>query len=110
MSNALPGVTHLQFLVLEALSDTEQAGRALRAMLSTYRVRSSAPAFYQMMGRLEDAGLVEGWYDGRVVDGQHVKERCYRLTKPGARAVSATRRFYLDRLDTRRLVRKNSHA
>ena len=50
-----------------------------------------------MMGRLEDARLVEGWYDQKVVGGQHLKERRYRLTKRGARAVAETRAFYLER-------------
>ena len=109
MSARLPPVTHLQFLVLEALSGDEQAGRDLRALLLAYRVKSSAPAFYQMMARLEDAGLVEGWYDSRVVGSQHLKERRYRLTRRGRRAFEETRAFYLERASTRS-VRKGSHA
>ncbi|HUL71811.1 MAG TPA: helix-turn-helix transcriptional regulator [Vicinamibacterales bacterium] len=110
MSKALPDITHLQFLVLAALSDGDHVGRELRSLLAAHGVRSSAPAFYQMMGRLEDASLVDGEYDQRVVGGQHVKERRYRLTKAGARAVAETQSFYLDRLAARRAVRKGSHA
>jgi DNA-binding PadR family transcriptional regulator len=110
MSKTLPDTTHLQFLVLEALTDAERVGRELRALLVSHGVRNSAPAFYQMMGRLEDAGLVEGWYDQRVVGGQHLKERRYRLTKAGARAVAETRNFYLDHLMARRAARRGSHA
>jgi len=97
MFKRLPDVTHLQFLILEALSGGEQAGRDLRARLVAHRVRSSGPAFYQMMGRLEQGGLVDGWYDQKLVDGQNLKERRYRLTRRGARALADTRRFYLDR-------------
>ena len=61
MSKALPAVTHLQVLVLEAVKDGDAIGRDLRDTLAAHGVRSSAPAFYQMMGRLEEAGLVEGW-------------------------------------------------
>ena len=60
MSRQLPSVTHLQFLVLEALDGVEQAGRDLRALLVRHQVRTSGPAFYQMMARLEAASLVEG--------------------------------------------------
>jgi len=110
MSRLLPDITHLQFLVLEALTGGDQAGRDLRALLASHGVRNSAPAFYQMMGRLEDASFVDGEYDQRVVAGQHVKERRYRLTRAGARAVAETRNFYLDRVAARRAVRKGSHA
>ncbi len=109
MSN-LPEITHLQFLVLEALQAADQPGRALRALLVAHGVRSSGPAFYQMMSRLEDAGLVDGEYTQRVVAGQNLKERQYRLTRAGARAVEATRSFYLDRATTRPLVKRGAHA
>ena len=98
MFKRLPDITHLQFLELEALSADEQAGRDLRALLVEHAVRSSGPAFYQMMGRLEEGGLVEGWYEQKLVAGQNLKERRYRLTRRGARALADTRRFYLDRI------------
>jgi DNA-binding PadR family transcriptional regulator len=109
MSN-LPPITHLQFLVLEALTGGEQAGRDVRAMLWAHAVKSSAPAFYQMMGRLEDAGFVEGWYDQKLVGGQNVKERRYRLTRRGERALADTRAFYLTRLVPSRAVKKAALA
>ncbi len=102
MSSSLPRVTHLQYLVLEALAEDERAGRDLRTLLTDHGVKSSGPAFYQMMSRLEEAGLVEGRYDSKVVDGQHLKERRYRLTRSGARAVADTRNFYLSRLASAR--------
>jgi DNA-binding PadR family transcriptional regulator len=98
MLSSLPPITHMQFLVLEALAEGERHGRDLRARLAAYRVRSSGPAFYQMMARLEQSGLVEGWYEQALVHGQHVKERRYRLARPGRRALDETRRFYLARL------------
>ena len=107
MSKTLPAITHLQFLVLEALAESEQAGRDLRALLTAHAVRSSAPAFYQMMSRLEEAGFVEGWYDQKLVDGQNIKERRYRLTRAGARACESTRAFYLARLTPVRAGRRS---
>ena len=109
MSN-LPPVTHLQYLVLDALDGAERSGRDLRALLAAHGVKNSAPAFYQMMGRLEDAGLVEGRYDQRVVAGQHLKERSYRLTRDGMRAVSDTRAFYARPIASARLASKGSRG
>jgi DNA-binding PadR family transcriptional regulator len=110
MSNALPPITHLQFLVLEALTEEEQAGRDLRALLATHAVKSSAPAFYQMMGRLEDTELVEGWYDQKLLGGQNVKERRYRLTRRGASALADTRAFYMTRLAPARAAKGTANA
>jgi DNA-binding PadR family transcriptional regulator len=110
MSNTLPPITHLQFLVLEALTGGEQAGRDVRALLAAHAVKSSAPAFYQMMGRLEDADLVEGWYDQKLVGGQHVKERRYRVTRRGERALADTRAFYVPRLAPGRALKRPSNA
>ena len=64
----LPGLTHLQFLVLAVLHGREQPGRVVRDALAAYGVRRSAAAFYQMMARLERDGLVDGYY-GQVVVG-----------------------------------------
>ena len=108
MSLSLPDITHLQFLVLEALTGGEQAGRDLRERLAAYKVRNTAPAFYQMMARLEDAALVEGWYDVKLIAGQSIKERRYRLTRRGTRALSDTRAFYLDRVTP--AIKRASHA
>ncbi|RPJ66208.1 MAG: hypothetical protein EHM24_03540 [Acidobacteria bacterium] len=94
----LPAVTHLQFLVLGLLLDAPKAGRDIRAELQRHGVRRTAPAFYQMMARLEDAALLEGWYEQKVIDAQLIKERHYRLRPAGARAWSVTRDFYLARL------------
>jgi DNA-binding PadR family transcriptional regulator len=90
----LPDLSHLQFVVIGALLSEERTGREIRALLKRYRVRQSGPAFYQMMARLEKAGLIEGWYEQEVVDGQIIKERCYGMTARGARAWSDCRAFY----------------
>jgi len=91
----LPELTHLQFLVLTILMDGERSGREVREKLAEAGERKSGPAFYQFMARLEDAGFVEGWYDQKVVDGQSIKERRYRITGQGIRAWEDVRDFYL---------------
>lgn len=94
----VPAITHLQFLVLAALRREPRLGRQVRRELAARGARRSAPAFYQMMGRLEDAGLVDGEYDQKIVDGQIIKERRYRLTPAGSAAWKATRDFYVESL------------
>jgi DNA-binding PadR family transcriptional regulator len=108
MSKPLPGITHLQFLILDALAGGDRAGRDLRARLADHGVRNSAPAFYQMMARLEASGFVEGWYEQSIVEGQIIKERRYTLAKAGTRALDETHSFYLDRASSAR--RRKAHA
>jgi len=91
----MPGITHLQFLVL-GIVGSEKSGREVRGVLGTYGERKSAPAFYQLMARLEDAKLVEGWYVQKNVDGKSVRERWYRVTNAGKMAVDDVVRFYLE--------------
>ncbi len=91
----LPDISHLQFAVLGQLLAGEETGRAIRAQLRALRVRQTGPAFYQMMARLEDDGLVKGWYEQKVVASQILRERRYSITEVGRKAWSDSRRFYL---------------
>ena len=88
------------------LRDGARAGRVLRRALARHGARRSAPAFYQMMARLEEAGLVGGTYDQKIVDSQIIKERRYAITPRGAAAWTATRAFYDDAIGTYGGVRK----
>jgi DNA-binding PadR family transcriptional regulator len=90
----LPTLTALQFFVLNKLFAGETSGYELREALAKEGVKQSGPAFYQMMARLEDAQFVEGWYDERVIDGQMIRERRYRLTGQGQRVHRETLEFY----------------
>jgi len=107
---AIPSITHLQFLVLALLRDGGKTGRHVRRALARHGVRRSAPAFYQMMARLEDARLVAGEYDQKIVDGQIIKERRYSLTSQGEAAWSATRAFYTDAIEAYGAPRRVVHA
>lgn len=99
MTLRLPDLSHLQFIVLGQLLAGESTGRAIREALRRFRVRQSGPAFYQMMARMERAGLAEGWYVQQVVEGQIVKERHYRITETGTAAWQECRRFYERAID-----------
>jgi DNA-binding PadR family transcriptional regulator len=91
----LPALTHLQFLILSVLLHApHEPGRVVRDTLATFGVRRTAPAFYQLMARLERDGLVEGWYEQITVGDQAVTERRYRITRAGAARWEDTRQFY----------------
>jgi DNA-binding PadR family transcriptional regulator len=90
----LPDLTHLQFLVLGILHGGEQPGRVVREALSSYGVRRTTAAFYQMMARLERDRLVEGYYGQVVIGDQNVTERRYRITAAGQKMWAETHAFY----------------
>jgi DNA-binding PadR family transcriptional regulator len=94
MQDKLPGITHLQFLVLGLLQAGEHAGREIRDVLVRYGVKSTAAAFYQMMARLERDRLIEGWYEQITIGDQAVTERRYRLRPTGERLWREARAFY----------------
>jgi len=94
MQDKLPGITHLQFLVLGLLQSGDQAGRDIRDVLARYGVKSTSAAFYQMMARLERDRLVEGWYEQISIGDQAVTERRYTIRPPGERLWRETRAFY----------------
>ena len=69
-------------------------GRELRAALKAEGVLKSAPAFYQMMARLEDAGFVSTRKTSKVIEGTTIHEQNYKMTGHGARALRETSNFY----------------
>ncbi len=94
-TDMLPSVTHLQFIILGLLNEGTSSGKELREELRRAGVRHSGPSFYQIMARLEDAGLVTGAYKQREVESHVVRERWYELTTPGLEAWRLSSEFYL---------------
>lgn len=91
----IPDLTHLQFHVLSLLmSKDTMSGVQLRGELKKEGHKKTLAAFYQMMSRMEDNGLAEGWYEKYVEDGQPVKQRKYRITGDGDRAWRKQQGFY----------------
>jgi DNA-binding PadR family transcriptional regulator len=90
----LPTLSHLQFLILECLGTTKLSGRALRERLKEKGAHKTGPSFYQLMARLEESGFVEGEYSQKIVEGQIIKERIYRITAEGETALHQTVSFY----------------
>ncbi len=90
----IPELTHLQFLVLTILLGSTRTGSCVREQLAEHGIEKSLAAFYQLMARLEEGGMVTGWYEKKVIDGQTIKERHYEITAPGVRSLGRTRDFY----------------
>jgi DNA-binding PadR family transcriptional regulator len=96
---AIPRYTHQQWAVLNTLlNEGELWGRDLRAVLKSEGYRSTNASFYELMDRLETAGLVEGRYEERDVLGQRSKERKYKLTGLGQQAWDDVASYYTARL------------
>ena len=91
----VPRLSHLQYLVVGILRGRTLPGREIRRGLEGLDVRKSGPAFYQLMSRLEDRGLVKGEYNQEIVAGQIIRERHYELTAAGSRSFDECREFYL---------------
>jgi DNA-binding PadR family transcriptional regulator len=96
---SIPKYTHQQWAVLNTLlNEGELWGRDLRAALKKDGYGSTNAAFYELMDRLETAGLVEGRYEERDVLGQLFKERKYKLTGLGQQAWDEVASYYAARL------------
>ncbi|NKB90489.1 MAG: hypothetical protein GKS06_19960 [Acidobacteria bacterium] len=91
MSQPLP---HLQFAVLGILGGDRLSGRDVRERLGDLGVARGLTAFYRLMSRLEESGMVKGRYEQEVIDGQIVRERVYNATAAGRRARDATANFH----------------
>ncbi len=90
----LPRLSHLQFLVLGQLLGSSVSGMEIRRRLEAFGAKQSGPAFYQLMARMEDAGLVEGWYEQQIIDGQIIRERHYKISRTGSPVWQRSRDFY----------------
>ena len=85
----------LQFAVLGILSARKLPGRDIRDELRALGLKKTGPTFYRLMTRLEESGMVEGWYEQNVVDGQIFRERIYRALPAGLRAWRKTSDFHV---------------
>ncbi len=100
----LPEVTHLQFLVLDAVDRGQAFSRQIRDVLKAYGQGEKHPAFYMLLRRMEEAGLLEGSRHSQVVEltgrMQHLREKVYRLTEKGAQQHRSCLAFYQHRLNS----------
>jgi DNA-binding PadR family transcriptional regulator len=90
----IPKITPLQFLIIGLLIDGEMSGRELRDRLAAFGERKGFPAFYRLMGRMEEGGSVAGRYETREHEDQTTRERFYRATTEGIAAWEEARTFF----------------
>jgi hypothetical protein len=96
----LPDLTHLQFLVLDLLIESESGLSAsqLRESLNQHGEPRAGPKFYQLMKRLVKEGLIDTWSQSFDVGGGVVNRTYYKQTDLGHTFWYSTLRFYADRL------------
>jgi DNA-binding PadR family transcriptional regulator len=104
----IPQITLLQWLVLEIIGGCERSGKYVREILSERGHRKSLPAFYQMMARLEDAGLVSAQSARVDVDGYGVTERRYKLTGKGMKDLGTARDLFAE-MEVAKLPGRKAH-
>jgi len=92
----IPDLSNLQFFILGHLLNGTRTGRDLRAALAKEKHKKSRAAFYQMMSRMEENKLVNGWYEPKKIDGHIVQERHYEATGTGVTTWERTRDFLIE--------------
>ena len=78
--------------ILEILNRGERAGRRTRQSLDQNGYGMNPAVFYQTCARMEDDGLIEGWYVSRAIDGNKVMQRFHRITDKGRKALEESRK------------------
>ena len=81
--------------MLGILGSDRRSGQEIRDALQEIGVGKGSPAFYRLMGRMEESGLVEGSYEQEVIDGQIYRQRVYRATAVGLAERERSSRFQL---------------
>lgn len=91
-----PSLSGVQCWILGTLARcTDMPGMALRMGLNRATGReTSGPAFYQLMSRMVDSELVEGFDVDVKVNRYVAKERRYRILPAGETALSNVKHFY----------------
>jgi DNA-binding PadR family transcriptional regulator len=90
----LPKASHTQFLVLDTLLGGDKWGRDIRVALKAVGYKSTHASFYEMMDRMEQAGLIKSRLEERDVYGQIFREKRYHLTGEGSAALDRVANFY----------------
>jgi DNA-binding PadR family transcriptional regulator len=97
----MPDLSHRQFFIVDLVGDDEHSGRYIRDRLNDHGIKTSLPAFYQMMARLEDAELIRGFYVTTPVKGHVLKERHYKSLAHGRKQCQVVLDFYKSRSPSR---------
>lgn len=102
-------LTAQQLVILRLLLEggsKGMSGRQLRERLQAEGIKKQGPNFYQMVGRLEDADLVETWYVDSEAKGVALRETYMRPTKLGMTTWLASMRSISEELKKSRMLMK----
>lgn len=99
-TETLPKITHAQYLVLALLEAGVTDGQEIHQRLAEMEASTDKPAFYQLMRRMEGAGLVKGSYVMRRTDSTQGRSprsrrfRVYAITPKGRLERESALQFY----------------
>ncbi len=96
MKIQIPELTHLQYAILLTLADGKTlSGEEIRLRIRQFGANFNAePKFYQLMSRMEKSDLLVGEYTDRKTNPRQVRERKYKQTDKGTKAVNISFEFY----------------
>ena len=94
-----PPLTHLQSLVIKLILSGRYDAPQIRDGLKAFGASKSCGAFYELMGRMEEAGLIAGSQCRSVRTGELVQRWDYAVTERGRELLRQTARFYMTDLD-----------
>lgn len=77
--------------LLLLLEPGERSGRSSRESMNQCGYKMNGTSFYQMCARLEDDGLIEGWYTGKTVNNVKIMQRWHRITDKGRQVLEESR-------------------
>jgi DNA-binding PadR family transcriptional regulator len=90
-----PCLTHLQALGLSRIAIGDHPkGKTIRMFMENNGIKQSLPAFYLLMGRLDENGYVVTETHTRRDYGQTLNERSYEITEEGRRQLISASTFY----------------
>lgn len=84
-----PEVTGLEAAILRIISGGERSANEIRKHLRDGDVSKTRADFYELMGRMEEDSLIDGFYVDLDIGLSKSKERRYRITSMGKRAYAA---------------------
>jgi len=91
---SVPDLSHVQFFVLESLMVCPLSTKQLRSELHGVGWARSKPTFHELTKRLEERGLIHGFFERKFVGYFVIRERHYEITTAGVRAYHEAQAFY----------------
>ncbi len=68
-------------VMLRLLRPGSMSGRQLRIAMEGEGVKKSGPAFYMLVSRAIDEGLIESWDNPKIVSGVAIQERWFKIAE-----------------------------